>query len=194
MPSACVNTSNHAVPKPTGRHSAAFLDDYGSLWLRLRRRKNRPQGSLLSAKCQCELLGRQFCPGHRLQQWAAADGVERYEGEWSMGQRHGAGTHVSAHGDVYVGSFHADLKSGTGRLDFVDGSKYDGEFKEGVQCYLDGDWAKAKDLLTKTDNMMKERAPILGGDGPSKTLIRYINEHGPEKPSWWEGFRPLTSK
>lgn len=67
-------------------------------------------------------------------------------------------------------------------------------FKEGVQCYLDGDWAKAKDLLTKTDNMMKERAPILGGDGPSKTLIRYINEHGPEKPSWWEGFRPLTSK
>ena len=67
-------------------------------------------------------------------------------------------------------------------------------FKTGVQCYLDGDWIQAKDLLVKADAMMKVRAPSLGGDGPSATLIRYINEHGPERPSWWEGFRPLTSK
>ena len=46
---------------------------------------------------------------------------EVYDGTWSNGQRHGSGTHTSAAGDVYVGSYHADKRAGQGRITFVDG-------------------------------------------------------------------------
>ena len=67
-------------------------------------------------------------------------------------------------------------------------------FKNGVEEYLDGNWKVAKTLLEKTNALMKVLAPSLGGDGPSKTLLNYIEEFGPDAPAWWKGYRPLTAK
>jgi len=67
-------------------------------------------------------------------------------------------------------------------------------FKEGIKLYLAGDWAGAKTFLERSDLFMKENAPILGGDGPSKTLLSYMSNQNFEAPKSWKGYRPLTSK
>ena len=50
-----------------GRHSAVRLDTSSAACLRLRVRKNKPQGSFLKRPCTCHISGRQFCLPHRLQ-------------------------------------------------------------------------------------------------------------------------------
>jgi hypothetical protein len=72
--------------------------------------------------------------------------------------------------------------------------EFQNTFKEGVELYLNGDWAAAKGLLERADIMMSELAPVLGGDGPSRTLLSYMQNRGFEAPKTWKGFRPLTSK
>jgi class 3 adenylate cyclase len=67
-------------------------------------------------------------------------------------------------------------------------------FKSGIEAYLDGNWALGKTHLEKANAMMKTLAPALGGDGPCATLLEYMQEFGPEAPSWWKGYRPLTAK
>ena len=67
-------------------------------------------------------------------------------------------------------------------------------FKEGVSYYLSGDWPTAKTFLERADSMMLEAAPSMGGDGPSRTLLSYLQSFNNEAPKWWKGFRPLTSK
>jgi len=42
--------------------------------------------------------------------------------------------------------------------------------------------------------MMKLLAPVLGGDGPSLTLLEYMEARNWTAPGDWEGFRPLTAK
>ena len=67
-------------------------------------------------------------------------------------------------------------------------------FKEGVALYLSGEWLAAKALLERADLYMREAAPILGGDGPSRTLLAYMGSQNFEAPKSWKGYRPLTSK
>lgn len=67
-------------------------------------------------------------------------------------------------------------------------------FKAGVDEYLEGNWSGAKLKLQKATNMMAQLAPVLGGDGPCKTLLEYMEEFGPDAPDWWKGYRPLTAK
>jgi hypothetical protein len=67
-------------------------------------------------------------------------------------------------------------------------------FKEGVALYLAGDWPAAKVLLERADLFMRESAPVLGGDGPSRTLLAYMGNQNFEAPKGWKGYRPLTSK
>lgn len=67
-------------------------------------------------------------------------------------------------------------------------------FKSGVDEYLDGNWAAGKEKLVKASNMMSKLAPGLKGDGPCMTLLDYMEEFGPDAPSWWKGYRPLTAK
>jgi len=67
-------------------------------------------------------------------------------------------------------------------------------FKEGVALYLAGDWQGAKVLLSKSDLWMRECVPVLGGDGPSQTLLNYMENQNFEAPKKWAGFRPLTAK
>ena len=42
--------------------------------------------------------------------------------------------------------------------------------------------------------MMKDMVPHFDGDGPSLTLLEYMEERNFIAPSNWKGFRPLTSK
>jgi class 3 adenylate cyclase len=66
--------------------------------------------------------------------------------------------------------------------------------KAGVTAYLNGEWIAAKELLERADSMMLELAPVLGGDGPSRTLLNYMKNRDFTAPSDWNGYRPLTSK
>jgi hypothetical protein len=66
-------------------------------------------------------------------------------------------------------------------------------FEKGVNTYLEGKWSEARGLLQQCDDMMK-KIPSLDGDGPSKTLLRYMENLNWTAPDDWGGFRPLTSK
>jgi hypothetical protein len=51
---------------PSHRHSGVWVDRRGVAHLRLRRRKHRQQGALISRPCTCSSGGVQFCLPHRL--------------------------------------------------------------------------------------------------------------------------------
>ena len=59
-------THADATSLPPLRHSGLYVDGRGALVLRLRRRKHRPEGSLLSRTCSCRTTGSNRCPPHRL--------------------------------------------------------------------------------------------------------------------------------
>ncbi|KDO29474.1 hypothetical protein SPRG_06013 [Saprolegnia parasitica CBS 223.65] len=64
-------------------------------------------------------------------------------------------------------------------------------FKEGMQAYLDGDWAKAHALLSTAYETYR--------DGPTNVLLTILrtesaDPNGYACPTWWKGFRPLTEK
>lgn len=68
-------------------------------------------------------------------------------------------------------------------------------FQSAVELYIAGDWPAARPLFEKANQLMLEAAPSLKGDGPSKTLLKYMEAHGWNASSIdWKGFRPLTSK
>ena len=62
-----VGCAGEAYQLPAGRHSALWVDSATVACVRLRQRKNRPQGSLLKRACSCHLGSRQLCLPHRLQ-------------------------------------------------------------------------------------------------------------------------------
>lgn len=45
--------------------------------------------------------------------------------------RHGYGTEVDKHGNLFEGQWQTDEKSGQGKLTLVDGSSYEGAWKKG---------------------------------------------------------------
>ncbi len=57
-----------------------------------------------------------------------------------------------------------------------------------------GDWTTARGFLERSNTYMLETCPILGGDGPSQTLLRYMANQNFEAPASWKGYRPLTAK
>ena len=66
-------------------------------------------------------------------------------------------------------------------------------FQTGLELYLQGEWMSARGHLEKANSLMAQ-VPNKDGDGPSQTLLRYMDAHGWQAPSSWKGFRPLTSK
>eukprot|EP01017_Pseudomicrothorax_dubius_P037584 TRINITY_DN5527_c0_g1_i2.p1 TRINITY_DN5527_c0_g1~~TRINITY_DN5527_c0_g1_i2.p1 ORF type:complete len:896 (+),score=228.61 TRINITY_DN5527_c0_g1_i2:84-2771(+) len=65
------------------------------------------------------------------------------------------------------------------------------EFENGVKEYLDGRWDVARSIFEKTMTMTKIPNYV---DGPSKTLLEVIHEHGGKPPKDWNGYRVLTEK
>jgi hypothetical protein len=65
-------------------------------------------------------------------------------------------------------------------------------FKKGLKCYLEGQWEEARTSLEKADQMMASND--IGGDGPSRAILKYMKANKWTCPSTWAGHRPLTSK
>jgi hypothetical protein len=63
-------------------------------------------------------------------------------------------------------------------------------YKQGLDHYLNGNWDASKEYLLKADEMMVE----MDGDGPSRTLLNYMQARDWKCPDDWNGYRPLTSK
>jgi len=68
------------------------------------------------------------------------------------------------------------------------------QFEAGLVHYLSGEWGLAREELEKANEMMKEKVPALGGDGPSLALLHFMGLHGFKVPPAWMNYRPLTSK
>jgi hypothetical protein len=66
-------------------------------------------------------------------------------------------------------------------------------FNKGITGYLAGEWLVAKTALEESNELMK-KVPGFSCDGPSATLLEYMNARDWKAPSDWAGFRPLTSK
>ena len=56
-------------------------------------------------------------------------------------------------------------------------------WKEGIACYIKGDWQKARDIFHETLQMTD------GQDGPSKFLVGVIDSYGGSAPQDWHGYR-----
>jgi hypothetical protein len=65
-------------------------------------------------------------------------------------------------------------------------------FDAGVGKYLNGQWEEAKILLQQANTMMS--GSDTGNDGPSDTLLKYMESKDWKCPDDWQGCRPLTSK
>ena len=65
-------------------------------------------------------------------------------------------------------------------------------YSQGLDYYLAGEWHKAKDFLLKSNKMMANSDA--NGDGPSQTLLSYMQARNWICPTDWNGYRPLTSK
>jgi len=64
------------------------------------------------------------------------------------------------------------------------------EWHYGVTAYLRGEWPRAKDKLTLTLNLLKDRSP----DKPSRVLLDYMAGYNFKAPDSWNGIRNLTEK
>lgn len=53
-----------------------------------------------------------------------------YAGEWQRGKMHGHGQQTDAEGNVYIGMFAHGKRSGTGKLEMVNGDVYEGEWED----------------------------------------------------------------
>lgn len=60
-------------------------------------------------------------------------------------------------------------------------------FEEGLQLYTDGDWRRAAVVFAEGLNIKND-------DGPTLTLLGFMEEHNFEAPENWRGFRELTEK
>ena len=67
------------------------------------------------------------------------------------------------------------------------------DFNEGISHYLAGEWKAAQPIFEKCNAYMST-VPGMTGDGPSQTLLRYMDGFSFVAPPTWKGFRPLTSK
>lgn len=61
-------------------------------------------------------------------------------------------------------------------------------FAKGLKSYFDGDWEQAKLKFIK--GQMVKGQP----DGPSRTLLEFMQTEGGKAPDFWPGYRELTDK
>ncbi len=61
------------------------------------------------------------------------------------------------------------------------------QFGESVDLYLNGEWDKAKESLERC----VKNTPLVGGDPPSKELLRYMAEAKYKTPDGWDGTRHI---
>ena len=62
------------------------------------------------------------------------------------------------------------------------------EFAKGLKSYFEGNWEVALDCFRLAEQLRN------GWDGPSRTLIEFIEEEGGVAPPNWPGYRELHEK
>jgi len=72
-------------------------------------------------------------------------------------------------------------------------NEFNETFEQGLKFYLQGYWAQAKPYFERCNESMS-KVPGMDGDGPSKTLLRYMAAQNFNAPTSWAGYRPLTAK
>ena len=83
--------------------------------------------------------------GRGVVEWRYDGKVDRYEGEYRDGKRHGQGVYTSANGDRYEGEYRDGKGHGRGVYTWASGNRYDGEWRDGkrhgqgVQTWVYGD-------------------------------------------------------
>lgn len=108
------------------------------------------------------------------------DGSE-YKGEWNNeGQRHGFGILLLHDGTKYMGEFENGLCHGLGVMIFPDGSKYEGEFNHGRYNNLG--------VFTRCDRM-KYEGEFTDGKVIGRGLLTFTDgTHGlPRNEGYFEG-------
>jgi len=62
-------------------------------------------------------------------------------------------------------------------------------YNMGYQNYSQGEWSVARRMLSEALHQLYPGSAVK--DGPSDALLKYMESHGYEAPSWWEGIRTL---
>jgi len=63
------------------------------------------------------------------------------------------------------------------------------KFSEGMDNYISGNWAKAREIFERTKTMIPGRE-----DGPSNTILNFMSSLNGRAPPNWKGYRALTDK
>lgn len=71
-------------------------------------------------------------------------------------------------------------------------SEFRKTYRQGLEHYLNGQWEDARENLLKADTMMI--GSDIGGDGPSRALLNYMQSRNWKCSEDWNGYRPLTKK
>ena len=67
-------------------------------------------------------------------------------------------------------------------------------FEPGRCCRRAGDWGAARIVLAETRGSRRDDAGSVVVDGPSATLLGFMEGHEFSAPATWRGFRELTEK
>ena len=65
-------------------------------------------------------------------------------------------------------------------------------YSSGLEYYLGGNWEKARKYFLQADALMTESDA--DGDGPSRTLLSFMEYKQFKCPPEWKGYRDLTRK
>lgn len=71
-------------------------------------------------------------------------------------------------------------------------SEFKAIYSSGLEYYLGGNWEKARECFLQADALMTEGDS--GGDGPSRTLLSFMENRQFKCPPEWKGYRDLTRK
>lgn len=68
------------------------------------------------------------------------------------------------------------------------------KFSKGFGAYTDGYWGEARTLLEECRTLRRNKKGGVVEDGPSTTLLDYMQTMNFKAPQDWRGFRELTEK
>lgn len=117
--------------------------------------------------------------GHGI--YESFDQLNRYQGEWKNGRKHGQGQETFAHGITYMGSYKYGWRSGEGLMTWKDGRTYQGEFnKDQITGKGEMKWADGRHYVGSFENAkMHGSGSFVYPDGKSyEGEYMYDKKHG----------------
>ena len=104
-----------------------------------------------------------------------------YRGSWKGGKRSGFGIQLFPNGAKFIGNWANDAAEGFGRLDFVDGTLYEGHFVENLLqwgrlqyfsgTYFEGQFDGARDLFKSGKIVFRDGETFVGSWSPEGVVL-----------------------